>query len=153
MQRLERKQFLPISIAEAWQFFSNPENLSRITPPEMGFLITTPKQTSPVYPGMIIGYIVKPVLSIPVQWVTEITHVNEPSYFIDNQRVGPYKLWHHRHFFKEVEGGIEMTDIVHYKAPFGIIGSLAEILFINRKVKSIFDYRNRVLQGIFSKKQ
>jgi ligand-binding SRPBCC domain-containing protein len=149
MQRIERKQFIPITIAEAWAFFSDPGNLSRITPPEMGFQITTPIYKEAVYPGMIIAYIVKPMLSIPVRWVTEITQVKELEYFIDDQRVGPYKLWHHQHFFKQVEGGVEMTDIVHYQAPFGIIGRLAEILFINRKVKHIFDYRNRKLLDIF----
>lgn len=149
MQLLERKQFIPISLNEAWNFFSDPGNLSRITPPEMGFLATTPVFSGPVYPGMIIAYIVKPILSIPVRWVTEITQVIHLEYFIDDQRVGPYKLWHHQHFFKEVEGGVEMTDIVHYQAPFGIIGKLAELLFINKKVKSIFDYRNRVLSDIF----
>lgn len=149
MQRLERKQFIPVTIKEAWAFFSDPGSLSGITPPGMGFTIITPKINGPVYPGMIIAYIVKPMFSIPVRWVTEITQVKHMEYFIDDQRIGPYKLWHHQHFFKEVNGGVEMTDIVHYQAPFGIIGKVAESLFINSKVKSIFDYRNRVLSDIF----
>lgn len=149
MQHLERKQFIPVTLNEAWAFFSDPGNLSRITPPDMGFKITTPVFNGPVYPGMIIAYIVKPLFSIPVRWVTEITHAEHLEYFIDDQRVGPYKLWHHQHFFKEVGGGVEMIDIVHYQAPFGIFGRLAEWLFINNKVKSIFDYRNRVLSDIF----
>jgi ligand-binding SRPBCC domain-containing protein len=149
MQRIERKQFIPITLAEAWSFFSDPGNLPRITPPEMGFQITTPIYKEAVYPGMIIAYIVKPMLSIPVRWVTEITQVKDREYFTDDQRVGPYKLWHHQHFFKQVEGGVEMTDIVHYQAPFGIIGQIAEMLFINRKVKQIFDYRNSALLDIF----
>jgi ligand-binding SRPBCC domain-containing protein len=149
MQRVERKQFLPITIAEAWTFFSDAENLSRITPPEMGFRITSPKHIGPVYPGMIISYSVRPILSIPLPWITEITRVKQPEYFIDDQRVGPYKLWHHQHVFKQVDGGVEMTDIIHYQAPFGFIGRLAESLFINRKVKHIFDYRSRVLMDIF----
>lgn len=115
----------------------------------MGFMITTPTYHGAVYPGMIIAYSVKPILSIPVSWVTEITHVKELAYFIDDQRIGPYKLWHHQHFFNKVKDGVEMTDIVHYQAPFGIIGKLAELLFINKKVKSIFDYRNRVLEDMF----
>jgi ligand-binding SRPBCC domain-containing protein len=149
MQRLERKQFIPLPLPVAWDFFSAPGNLSRITPKKMGFLITTPLFIGPVYPGMIIAYVVKPLFSIPVRWVTEITQVRDFEYFVDDQRVGPYKLWHHQHFFREVEGGVEMTDIVHYQAPFGIIGKLAELLFINRKVKSIFEYRTRVLLDIF----
>jgi ligand-binding SRPBCC domain-containing protein len=115
----------------------------------MGFLITSPKNKGPVYPGMIISYRVKPILSIPVRWITEITQVKQPEYFIDDQRIGPYKLWHHEHIFKEVSGGIEMTDIIHYQVPFGIIGRLAELLFVNRKVGHIFDYRNHVLMDIF----
>lgn len=115
----------------------------------MGFMITTPIHSDAVYPGMIIAYIVKPMLSIPVRWVSEITQVKELAYFIDDQRIGPYKLWHHQHFFKEVEGGVEMTDIVHYQSPFGIIGKLVDLLFINQKVKTIFDYRNRMLLDIF----
>lgn len=149
MQRIERKQFIPITLSEAWAFFSDPGNLPRITPPEMGFQITTPIYKDAVYPGMIIAYIVKPMLSIPVRWITEITQVKDREYFIDDQRVGPYKLWHHQHFFKQVEGGVEITDIVHYQAPFGIIGQIAEMLFINRKVKHIFDYRNSALLDIF----
>ncbi len=152
MQRIERKQFLPITVQEAWAFFSAPSNLSRITPPGMGFRITTPTLYDAVYPGMIIAYIVKPVLSIPVCWVTEITHVKELAYFVDDQRIGPYKLWHHQHFFNKVKDGVEMTDIIHYQAPFGIIGRLAERLFINKKVKSIFDYRNHVLEEMFPSK-
>jgi ligand-binding SRPBCC domain-containing protein len=149
MQRIERKQFLPITITEAWAFFSDAQNLSRITPPELGFLITSPQHKGPVYPGMIISYLVRPLLLIPLRWITEITQVREPEYFIDNQLAGPYKLWHHQHFFKEIDGGVEMTDIVHYIAPFGVAGMLAELLIINKKVNYIFDYRNRVLKDIF----
>ena len=149
MQRIERKQFLPITITEAWAFFSDAQNLSRITPLEMGFLITSPLHKGPVYPGMIISYIVKPLLNIPMRWVTEITQVKEPGYFTDNQLAGPYKFWHHQHFFKEADGGVQMTDIVHYQAPFGFLGRLAELVFINKKVNHIFDYRNQVLSDIF----
>jgi len=152
MQHLERKQFIPVTLNEAWAFFSDPGNLSKITPPAMGFKITTPLLNGLFYPGMIIAYIVKPMFSIPVRWVTEITQVKKMEYFIDDQRVGPYKLWHHQHFFKEVEGGVEMTDIIDYQAPYGIIGRLTELLLINRMVKSIFDYRNNIILDIFPEK-
>lgn len=115
----------------------------------MGFEITSKNEGQKMYAGMIITYKVRPLLNIPVTWVTEITQVREGEYFIDNQKSGPYRFWHHQHFIKEIEGGVEMTDIVNYSAPFGFIGLVAEKLFINKKVKKIFEYREKKLFELF----
>ena len=149
MNTLTFKQKLPISLGTAWEFLSNPQNLSRITPESMKFEITSQIESKTIYPGMIITYKVRPVFDIPVTWVTEITQVHENRYFIDNQKSGPYKFWHHQHFLKEIEGGVEMTDIVNYAAPFSFLGWMAEKLFINKKVKSIFIYREKILLELF----
>lgn len=150
MHILHTVQKLPISIEEAWEFFSSPKNLKIITPPYMGFDITSGGDEK-MYAGQIITYIVKPILGIPIEWVTEITHVQEPYYFVDEQRFGPYSFWHHKHFFKPISGGIEMQDWVHYKIPFGIIGKSINQLYIKHKLKEIFDYRYQTLEKIFGK--
>lgn len=144
------KQKVNISLAEAWAFFSNPVNLDKLTPGDMNFKITSSDHER-IYPGMIITYKVSPLLGINMNWMTEITHVQDRKYFIDNQKSGPFKIWHHQHHFKEIDGGIEMTDILHYKAPFGLIGRLAEKAFVNRRVNAIFEYRTKVLEEIFGK--
>lgn len=145
---LEHRQFIPISLDEAWDFFSDPHNLPLITPKWLNFKITSaaPKR---MYPGMIITYLVHPLLGIPQRWVTEITHVSEPNYFVDEQRSGPYKFWHHQHHFEAAEGGIIMRDIVSYALPFGFIGGIANRLFVAAKVRSIFDFRSQVIEGSF----
>ena len=122
--RFKKSQLLPITINEAWDFLSDPNNLKKITPDYMGFNILE-KEDTKMYAGQIIQYIVTPILGIPTKWVTEITHVKDKSYFVDEQRFGPYSLWHHKHFIKEVDGGIEMLDIIDYKIPLGFIGRLA----------------------------
>ena len=142
------KQFLPISIKEAWEFFSNPNNLPKITPPWLNFEVTT-QLDSKMYAGMIITYLVRPLLNIPTTWVTEITHVREPNFFVDEQRFGPYKLWHHQHIFSESENGTEMEDIVTYAVPFGFIGRIANNLIISKKINQIFSFRSRVLLELF----
>ena len=150
MHELSRTQRLPISLETAWAFFSSPKNLSKITPEGMGFTITTDlADLEKMYPGQIIGYIVRPVMGIPMQWVTEITHVQEGEFFVDEQRFGPYKFWHHKHFFLKIPGGVEMRDVVHYKVPLGILGRVANFLFVRRKLEQIFDYRQRVLTVVF----
>ena len=138
--RLESTQFLPISIEKAWEFFSSPDNLKEITPDHMGFNITSDNKGK-MYPGMLITYIVSPLLGIKMRWCTEITQVVEHKYFIDEQRFGPYNLWHHQHHFNEVEGGVEMTDIVHYGIPFGIIGQMANSILVKKQLTEIFSYR------------
>ena len=117
--RFKKSQLLPITINEAWDFLSDPNNLKKITPDYMGFNILE-KEDTKMYAGQIIQYIVTPILGIPTKWVTEITHVKDKSYFVDEQRFGPYSLWHHKHFIKEVDGGIEMLDIIDYKIPLGL---------------------------------
>ena len=142
-------QKLPISVEEAWNFFSSPMNLRAITPEEMGFTITSEDAGAKMFAGMIISYTVQPLLGIPVEWVTEITQVKEYDYFIDEQRFGPYSFWHHKHFFKAIEGGVEITDVVHYKIPLGPIGELANLLFVNKKLNDVFDYRVKKLEELF----
>jgi ligand-binding SRPBCC domain-containing protein len=144
-------QILPISIDEAWNFFSNPANLAKITPPNMGFNIISQHHGHKMYAGQIIEYTVKPVLGIPLYWMTEITQVVDGKYFIDEQRFGPYTLWHHQHHFKQVEGGVEMTDIVHYKLPLGFIGRIGNALFVKKQLQSIFDYRFTKADEVFGK--
>jgi ligand-binding SRPBCC domain-containing protein len=145
---LEASQFLPISIAEAWDFFSSPENLSKITPPHMGFLITsgTPGK---MYPGQIITYKVSPLPGFTTNWITEITHVREHRYFVDEQRFGPYRMWHHEHHFEAQGNGVCMTDRVSYKIPFGIIGRLAHWLFIRKQLKTIFSFRETLINQTY----
>ena len=138
--QLKTIQNLPVGIDEAWEFFSNPNNLSVITPEWLNFKVTS-KLPDKMYAGMIISYKVHPVLGIPNTWVTEITHVKEPFYFVDEQRFGPYKFWHHQHHFKENGSGIEMQDIVSYALPFDPISRMMNKLIVGNKVKKIFEFR------------
>jgi ligand-binding SRPBCC domain-containing protein len=142
------KQNLPITIQEAWAFLSNPKNLKTITPDYMGFIIESGADR-PMFPGQIIQYIVTPVLGIKTKWVTEITHVEELRYFVDEQRFGPYSLWHHKHFLKEIPGGVEMEDVIHYKIPMGFIGQLVHPILVKPKLDEIFDYRRKKLIDLF----
>lgn len=145
-------QNLPISLDEAWDFFSSPHNLARITPPEMNFIVTSVYNgDAKMYPGMIITYKVSPVFGIKLNWMTEITHVKEGKYFVDEQRFGPYALWHHQHHFKEIPGGVEMTDLLHYAIPFGPIGRLTNTIMVGKKIKKVFDFRTKAVEGIFGK--
>ena len=146
--KIHTKQKLPITIEEGWGFLSNPKNLSCITPNYMKFKITD-CDFKPVYQGQIIQYTVRPLLNIPLKWVTEITHVVNENYFVDEQRFGPYSLWHHKHFLREIDGGIEMEDIIHYKIPLGFIGEFLNFLFIKNQLKEIFEYRKNKLIEIF----
>ena len=148
MYSIKTTQKLPISLKKAWDFFSDPRNLSRITPPHMRFEILS-ELPERVYSGLIIIYTVRPLLGIPLKWVTEINHVKEGELFVDSQLSGPYHIWHHQHHFKENEEGVEMTDIVHYELPLGFIGRMAHTLFIRKKVEQIFIYREKILKGLF----
>jgi ligand-binding SRPBCC domain-containing protein len=145
------KQFIKTDINTLWDFISSPKNLSKITPSYMGFDIITDLGDGKMFPGQIIEYYVKPVAGIKMHWVTEITNVKDKEYFVDEQRFGPYALWHHKHFLKQVEGGVEMIDSVHYKAPFGILGKIANALFIKKQLKTIFDYRYQKMEELFNK--
>lgn len=144
-------QKIPISLEEAWAFFSNPANLQAITPSNMGFKVISKHHGEKMYAGQIIEYTVKPVLGIPIYWMTEITQVKDMKYFIDEQRFGPYKLWHHQHHFKAIEGGVEMTDIVHYKNPMWFLGKIANQLFVKNKLSEIFDFRYKKTEDLFGK--
>ena len=145
---LQAKQKLPITIDEAWAFLSNPKNLKVITPDYMGFDILSGSE-KPMFAGQIIEYIVTPILGIKTKWVTEITHVVDREYFVDEQRFGPYSLWHHKHFIKKIDGGIEMEDLLHYKLPFGILGQLVHPLLVKPKLDEIFEYRKNKLHELF----
>jgi len=149
LHRLKRTQVLPISLDEAWSFFSDPRNLARITPAELGFRITS-ELPERMYEGLFISYQIAPVLSIPMLWVTEITHIEDRVMFVDEQRMGPYRLWHHEHWFRAVPGGTEMRDFVHYAMPFGAAGEVAHALLVGRQVRGIFDYRQRILDRRFT---
>ena len=148
LYRLHKKQYLPITIEEAWEFLSSPANLKTITPNYMSFDILSGADR-PMYPGQIIQYIVTPVLGIKTKWVTEITHVLDKHYFVDEQRFGPYALWHHKHFIKEIDGGVEMEDIIDYKVPFGLLGQLIHPILVKPKLEEIFSYRTKKLEELF----
>ena len=146
-------QKIPVSVQEAWNFFSSPANLQTITPGNIGFKVISKYHGEKMYTGQVIEYKVSPFLSIPLYWMTEITHADELKYFVDVQRKGPYSFWHHQHHFKEIKGGVEMTDIVHYKNPLGFIGEVANSIFIKRQLKKIFEYRFYKVEELFGKWQ
>lgn len=148
LHTLESEQILPISLDEAWNYFSNPRNLEELTPKDIGFKILSCKDDV-MREGQMIAYKIKVMPAIWVNWVTEITYVKEKQYFIDDQRHGPYSIWHHRHTFEEVEGGVLMKDLVHYSLPFGIFGSIAHSLFVRKKLEKIFGYREIMLNEKF----
>ena len=148
-QVYKTKQRLPIDIATAWDFFSSPYNLKEITPPHLHFRIRTNSDSEKMFAGQIITYTVSPLLGIPLFWMTEITHVAHHHYFVDEQRFGPYALWHHKHFFTQLPGGIEMTDYIDYKLPGGCIGTIAHKLWIRKQIEEIFAYRYQALEQRF----
>jgi ligand-binding SRPBCC domain-containing protein len=146
---LTQTQFLPITLEAAWDFFSHPRNLAVMTPEYLNLKFTNDLYGDAMYPGQVITYKVKPILGIPLFWMTEITHVVPGKFFVDEQRFGPYALWHHQHHFNAVEGGVEMTDIVHYKAPLGFLGDIAVSLFIKKQLDSIFAFRKKKVIALF----
>jgi len=145
---LHRVQLLRTSMDEAWRFFSSPANLQAITPAFMKFKITN-TYGNEMYAGQLIEYRVRPLLGISLYWMTEITHVKDKEYFIDEQRFGPYKFWHHQHHFKKVAQGIEMTDLLHYKIPYYFLGDVANRLLVQKKVAQIFNYRERKIREMY----
>ena len=147
--QLKKEQVVRASLNEVWDFISSPANLKEITPDHMGFDITSGGLPEKMYPGMIISYKVSPMLGIKLNWVTEITHVVHQNFFVDEQRIGPYKLWHHQHILEEKENGILMKDIVTYAPPFGVLGTMANQLFIKKQLEEIFDYRKKAVDRIF----
>jgi len=148
LYQLHSKQALPISKNKAWDFLSDPTNLKVITPEPMGFQILSGADR-PMFAGQIIQYKVSPFPGYTTKWVTEITHVNKGNYFVDEQRFGPYALWHHKHFIKEIDGGVELEDIIDYKIPFGILGQLAYPFIVKKQLLQIFKYREQKLKELF----
>lgn len=148
--QLHKTQEIKAPIAEVWDFISNPKNLKKITPKYMGFNITSGDLLESMYEGMIISYQVSPLMGINTTWVTEITHVKEGQYFVDEQRIGPYKLWHHQHIIEPTQNGTLMKDIVSYAPPFGILGNIANVLIIKSKLEEIFTYRKKALDTLFN---
>lgn len=141
-----KQQKIKCSIDEIWEFISSPGNLKEITPDYMGFDIMTKNLPEKMYPGMIISYKVSPLLGIKTTWVTEITQVVDKKYFVDEQRVGPYSIWHHQHIIEPIENGVLMTDIVSYSPPLGFLGRIANSLIIKNKLNEIFDYRTKAVE-------
>lgn len=149
--QIKTTQKIPATLEEVWDFISSPGNLKHITPEHMGFEVTSREIPEKMYPGMIISYKVSPFAGIRMTWVTEITHVKEKEYFVDEQRIGPYKMWHHEHKIEAIESGVLMTDIVSYQPPFGFVGAIANSLVIKRQLENIFDFRFKALEKIFGK--
>lgn len=143
MIRFERVQKLGINISSAWDFISNPANLARITPPDLRFRLTAPLPAR-MHPGMLASYTITPFDRIRIRWVTEITHVTHPIMFVDEQRFGPYRFWHHQHHFRELDDGVEMRDIVHYMLPFDPFSRLVAGL-VARRLEYIFDFRREAI--------
>ncbi|WP_422362132.1 SRPBCC family protein [Reichenbachiella sp.] len=136
---------------ELWDFISTPKNLKRITPDHMGFDITSSHAADKMYEGMIISYNVSPLPGFKTEWVTEITHIREGEFFVDEQRIGPYTMWHHQHILEEIDELVVMKDIITYQPPFSILGALANSLFIKKKLDEIFDYREKAIDDYFGK--
>lgn len=147
--QLHTEQKLQADPEQVWDFISSPANLKKITPEYMGFDITSKDLPDKMYPGMIISYKVSPVLGIKTTWVTEITHVEDQKFFVDEQRVGPYTIWHHQHHLEVTDDGVLMKDIVSYQPPFGVLGRIANTLFIKSKLKEIFEHRRKAMDQIF----
>jgi ligand-binding SRPBCC domain-containing protein len=150
--QLTKTQKLPASINEVWTFIASPGNLKEITPENMGFIVTSNNGSEKMYPGMIITYKVSPLIGIKFNWMTEITNIKEYEYFVDEQRIGPYSMWHHQHKIEPIDGGVLMTDIVTYQPPFGFIGAIANSLIIKNRLQQIFDYRSIALENKFGSK-
>ena len=150
MYQLKRTQLVKTDLATCWDFFSSPKNLKKITPDYMGFdvLVELPEK---MYEGLMIAYTVKPLLGIPMEWITEIKYVHDQQFFVDEQRKGPYKIWHHEHHFKAVEEGVEMTDIVTYELPLGLLGKIAHPILVKQKLAEIFDYRFKKVDELFNR--
>ncbi|GAB4093095.1 SRPBCC family protein [Flaviaesturariibacter terrae] len=137
---MKQVQRMPVSIDAAWDFFSHPKNLATITPPKLNLKFTNTLLREETYPGQLITYKVRPLLGIPLFWMTEITHVDKPHYFVDEQRKGPYSVWHHEHHFRAIPGGVEMTDLIHYQLPFGFLGRIGAS-FVRKQLEDLFAFR------------
>jgi len=152
VRKIERSQTIPVNLERAWDFFSSPLNLRQITPPELDFVVVS-QVPEKIYPGLMIEYRVRPLFGLRMPWLTEITQVRAPHYFVDEQRLGPYRLWHHEHFFESTSdgSGTIVRDLVHYIIPFSPLSELAHPLLVAPQLKKIFDYRARRLEQFFGK--
>ena len=150
LHTLQTTQFIKSDINTVWEFMSSPKNLATITPEYMQFEVLSDLGDGKMYSGQLIEYYVRPLLGIKLHWVTEITHVQELQFFVDEQRFGPYKFWHHKHFLKQVDGGVEMFDLVHYQLPMGLLGKLGNELFVKKQLQQVFDYRFKVVDKLFN---
>ncbi len=151
VHQLKTVQRIPVSLDEAWDFFSHPKNLAIMTPEHLNLKFTNELFGEEMYPGQVMTYNVKPVLGIPLFWMTEITHVRPKQFFVDEQRFGPYSLWHHQHHFRPIDGGVEMTDLIHYKVPGWFVGDIANKLFISTQLEEIFEFRYKKVEELFGK--
>ena len=149
--QIHKELELAVSVDAAWDFISSPANLKEITPKYMGFEISTPGLPDKIYPGLMISYWVRPIGGIRMAWLTEITQVNEPFYFVDEQRAGPYTLWHHEHRLSPTERGVLMTDMVTYRLPAGPLGDIVHRVFVQKQLEGIFRYRKQVLEKRFGR--
>ena len=149
IHRLQAVQLIPAPIEKVWSFFSDPGNLLAITPPFLNLKVTNEVYGHEAYAGQVITYIVKPLLGIPVFWMTEIKHVVPQQMFVDEQRKGPYQLWHHQHHFESIDGGVKMTDIVHYSLPFSFLGSMVHSPLVKPKLQQIFTFRFQKVNELF----
>ena len=145
---LHKTQKLPITVDEAWAFLCNPANLSKLTPPKMNMNIIS-KEDRPIYAGQILQYSVTPLPGFKTKWVSEITQFKDRNYFVDVQLYGPYSFWHHKHFIRAIEGGVEMEDLIHYKVPLGWLGQLVQPIIVKPKLEAVFNFRKTQLEGIF----
>ena len=148
--QLNYQQVIKSDMNTVWEFIANPRNLKTITPDYMGFDITSEEVPEVMYEGMIISYKVSPFFNIKNDWVTEITRIRENEFFVDEQRIGPYVFWHHQHFFKQTDQGIDMRDKVTYSLPFGVLGAICHSLFIRKKLEDIFNYRKEAIEKLLS---
>lgn len=149
MLTLKYLQKLPLSLEESWDFFSSPANLRILTPKHLDFVIVNGYENKKMYAGQIIAYRIRPAFNFPIEWISEITHVQEPHYFIDEQRFGPYKFWHHEHRFRPIHNGVEIIDTIHYKLPFGFLGKFLYSTKIKQDLEAIFSYRRTKLEELF----
>lgn len=149
---LRHTQIIPAPLVDSWNFFSNPRNLEKITPPELG--LTVRHELPPeIYPGQMIEYRVRPLFGVPMTWLTEITHVEPSRYFVDEQRIGPYRLWHHEHHFRALDDGrTEMRDIIHYALKGSPFTEIAHGFLVEPALRRIFEHRERVVADVFTKR-
>lgn len=151
IKRKEWHQFIPEPVENIWDFFSRPENLKIMTPTQVGITMLSDLSGQKMYQGMLIPYYISPLMGIRMKWLTEITHISPMEYFIDVQREGPYAFWHHQHHFTPQDGGTLMHDVLHYKVPYGLIGTIADQFLVSKMVDEIFEFRRQVIADHFKK--